>query len=318
MLSAAGPVTRIRSRSSTADAPVRSAATTASRLSSAGRDCGSAYRRTAAAATRRRPAGTSSRGRRAFGTTRYSRPVPRCRRCAGAGRAGRATSARYCVRSCRRRPAVSAAGAVLTGLMLWLSRTVAPEERRYARKVRASGVTSALYQNIAANAGDDRGAGGQPDAASRSRRKRHSPYDEEAQVGDGAEQPVREEQLPQLAVAADGEVAAALAARALADRDRVAAADGVAGGAVADQRATRPSRRRPARSVYMRTPLDLPSSSAGRDHVAERGGGDARPRATTAGDADEASAANRPRSASRTATYSAITPSPIHRPRLSE
>jgi hypothetical protein len=72
MLSAAGPVILTRSRSSTLDAPVRSAATTASRLSRAVRDCGSAYRRTAAAATRRDVFGTSSRGRRASGTTRYS------------------------------------------------------------------------------------------------------------------------------------------------------------------------------------------------------------------------------------------------------
>ena len=42
MLDENGPVTRIRSRSSTAEAPVRTAATTASRLSLAARDCGSA------------------------------------------------------------------------------------------------------------------------------------------------------------------------------------------------------------------------------------------------------------------------------------
>jgi hypothetical protein len=69
MLSPIGPVIRTRSRSSTPDAPVRSAATTASRLSLAVRDCGSAYRRTAAAATRRDVDGTSRRGRRASGTT---------------------------------------------------------------------------------------------------------------------------------------------------------------------------------------------------------------------------------------------------------
>lgn len=72
MLCENGPVTLIRSRSSTPDAPVRTAATTASRLSFAVRDCGSAYRRTAAAATRRDTDGTSRRGRRASGTTRYS------------------------------------------------------------------------------------------------------------------------------------------------------------------------------------------------------------------------------------------------------
>jgi hypothetical protein len=72
MLEENGPVTRTRSRSSRAEAPVRTAATTASRFSRAARDCGSAYRRTAAAATRREADGTSSRGRRASGTTRYS------------------------------------------------------------------------------------------------------------------------------------------------------------------------------------------------------------------------------------------------------
>ncbi len=72
MLAETGPVTRIRSRNTSRSARACTAATTALRFRRAIRDCGSAYRRTAAAATDGDAFGTSSRGRCAFGTTRYS------------------------------------------------------------------------------------------------------------------------------------------------------------------------------------------------------------------------------------------------------
>ncbi len=66
----------------------------------------------------------------------------------------------------------------------------------------ASGVTSALYQSIAANEPIDRGAAGDADRAAVAPEAPQA-VAEEAEVAERAEQPVREQQLPELAVAAD-------------------------------------------------------------------------------------------------------------------
>ena len=95
MLSA--PVTVMRSRSRARSAPVRNARAARSRLNRAERAAGCAYRRTAPAATRREPAGTSSRGLRAFGTaTKWATRPP-----SDGGYSVASTSVRYRARSSR-------------------------------------------------------------------------------------------------------------------------------------------------------------------------------------------------------------------------
>ena len=68
--------------------------------------------------------------------------------------------------------------------------------------MKASGVTSELYQSIAANEPTIAAAAGDADRAAVAAEAPQA-VAEEAEVAERAEQPVREQQLPQLAVAAD-------------------------------------------------------------------------------------------------------------------